>query len=32
MKINKLFMGLAAIAFVGCSSDDLNVIAPRTGC
>ena len=29
MKINKLFMGLAAIAFVGCSSDDLNVIAPE---
>ena len=29
MKINKLFMGLAAMAFVGCSSDDLNVIAPE---
>jgi hypothetical protein len=29
MKINKLFMGLAAMAFVGCSSDDLNLIAPE---
>ena len=29
MKINKLFMGLAAMAFVGYSSDDLNVIAPE---
>ena len=29
MKLNKLFMGLAAMAFVGCSSDDLNLIAPE---
>ena len=28
MKLNKLFMGLAAMAIVGCSSDDLNVAAP----
>lgn len=29
MKLNKLFMGLAAMAIVGCSSDDLNVAAPE---
>ena len=29
MKINKLFMGLAAMAFVACSSDDLSMIAPE---
>ncbi|MBR1502404.1 MAG: hypothetical protein IJ618_00785, partial [Prevotella sp.] len=29
MKINKLFIGLAAMAFVGCSSDDFNLTAPE---
>ena len=29
MKLNKIFMALAAIAVVGCSSDDLNVLAPE---
>ena len=29
MKLNKLFMGIAAMAIVGCSSDDLNVAAPE---
>ena len=29
MKLNKIFMALAAMAIVGCSSDDLNVSAPQ---
>ena len=29
MKLNKIFMALAAMAVVGCSSDDLNVLAPE---
>ena len=29
MKLNKIFMALAAMAIVGCSSDDLNVAAPE---
>ena len=29
MKLNKIFMALAAMAVVGCSSDDLNVAAPE---
>ena len=29
MKLNKIFMALAAMAIVGCSSDDLNVLAPE---
>ena len=28
MKLNKIFMALAAMAIVGCSSDDLSVVAP----
>ena len=29
MKLNKIFMALAAMTVVGCSSDDLNVLAPE---
>ncbi len=29
MKLNKIFMAVAAMAIVGCSSDDLNVAAPE---
>ena len=29
MKLNKIFMAIAAMAVVGCSSDDLNVLAPE---
>jgi hypothetical protein len=29
MKLNKIFMAVAAMAIVGCSSDDLNVVAPE---
>ena len=29
MKLNKIFMAFAAMAVVGCSSDDLNVAAPE---
>ena len=31
MKLNKIFMAIAAMAVVGCSSDDLSVVAPEQG-